>query len=181
MVLLDVLRNQSVDEHPCLQARQQKFCGLGPSHPANIGKFVYNFSDPELNILGSSTQTLTGGICLDTWCDRLTTVTLHNSSCFYTADLNGADALGSLSNLVTTLTSVEEVDISRLNESVDANVTHYGIVRRDNERQWEAEGYRGVSCKVGVQRLVVVCRVVRIVLLGKLTPHVVWVTDGTFA
>lgn len=165
MVLLDVLRHRSVEKHPCLKDREQKFCGLGPSHPANVGKMLYNFSDPELNIKGSSTQTLTGGICLDRSCSRLTTVTLHNGSCSYTADIKegdktdaeAGDTLLNLTQLVSTLTSVEEVNIATLNESVNAEVLHYGVVHRDNERDWEAEGYRGVSGKMGAQWLVVVC------------------------
>lgn len=165
VVLLDVLRHQSVEEHPCLAHPEKKYCGLGPSHPANIGKMLYNFSDPELNIKGSSTQTLTGGICLDKSCNRLTTVTLHDGSCSYTADMKEGDktdaeprdTLFNLTQLVSTLMSVEEVNIATLNESVNADVIHYGLVHRDNERDWEAEGYRGVSGKMGVLCLVVVC------------------------
>lgn len=91
VVLFNVLRHQSVEEHLCRAHPENEFCGLGPSHPANIGKMLYDFPDPELIIKGSSTQTLTGGICHDKECNRLTTVTLHNGSCSYTADIMEGD------------------------------------------------------------------------------------------
>lgn len=147
VVLLDVLRHKYVHGHSCLTGTGDNFCGLAPSHPASLGQMMYTFSDPKLNLVGRSTQTLTGGICLDGQCGNLTTVALHDSGCTYAAEQSPDGTPGSLLSLVSALTSVELVSNATMNGTAGDRVLHYGLVRRDSERIWEADGFRDVRCE----------------------------------
>lgn len=151
VVLLDLLRHRRVHDDWCLTGPGDNFCGLAPSFPANFGQMLYTFSDPELNLQGRSTQTLIGGVCLDEQCGHFTTAALNDSSCTYVAELFPNGTM-SLLSLVDALTTVEKVSIASMNALAGKRrVLHYGIVHRDNERNWEADGFRGVSRQRVVQ------------------------------
>lgn len=185
VVLLDVLRHKYVHGHSCLTGTGDNFCGLAPSHPANIGQMLYTFSDPKLNLVGRSTQTLTGGICLDGQCGNLTTVALHDGDCTYAAEQKADGNPGSLLSLVSALTSVELVSNATMNATSGGRVLHYGIVLRDNKRIWEADGFRGVRYE-RVCPDVESCVSAMLFLFflsscsARLTPHLLWAVDWNF-
>lgn len=149
VALADLLRDKEVDEHACLRANFDNYCGLSPSHPANSGQFMYNFSDPDLNLQGHSVQTLIGGVCLDDSCQTITPVALHADSCTYTVDLDADDdtTLAELSSLVTALITVEKVTVDSMKRA--GTVSHYGVVHRNDKREWTAVGYRQVRVDKG--------------------------------
>lgn len=169
VVLLDVLRHNNVQIDWCLTGPGDNYCGLAPSFPATFGQMLYQFSDPKINLKGRSTQTLIGGICLDEQCGNFTAVALHSSGCTYTAQLYKNGTL-SLLSLVDALMNVEQVTIDSMKRVAgDKNVLHYGLVRRENERNWEADGFRDVSGERVSPCVITACHVFLSRCSGELT------------
>lgn len=137
----DLLRDKEVDRHSCLQPGFENYCGLSPSHPATSGQVMYNFFDPDLNLEGHSVQTLIGGICLDDACNTMTSVAFHEDGCSYTVNVEDRQ-LSNISSLVDALMTVEKVTEESIQRTSKA--FRYGVVHRNDQREWLAFGYREV-------------------------------------